>query len=106
MGCTDRAPPLADITPDRLLLLTPGLPSALQPTPRDPSPGTSPTFGQPQLLQLAGQRVAVYAVFGRAGEDEAEHGNSGLHVPRLWREEEKSLGLCMAAGLFPAGRQL
>lgn len=57
--------------------------------PRD----VSPTFGQPQLLQLAGQRLAVYVVLGCTGEDEAEHCDRGLHIPRLWRDKELFLGL-------------
>lgn len=39
------------------------------------------TFGQPQLLQLARQGLTIHVVLGSAGEDEAEDGNGGFHVP-------------------------
>lgn len=52
-----------------------------------PIPTPCPTFGQPQLLQLAGQGLAIHIVLGCTGENEVEDGDRGLHITRLCREE-------------------
>lgn len=41
------------------------------------------TFGQPQLLQLTGQGIAIHTMLDCTGQDETQHCDRGLHVSRL-----------------------
>lgn len=52
-----------------------------------PIPTPCPTFGQPQLLQLTGQGLAIHVVLGCTGENEVKDGDCGLHITGLCREE-------------------